>query len=85
VVGCRNCVGTATVTNTLLSSRGFRVNTQVVGELPNRPNTPDTRGHGASLQVTKHSEQQKVILGTHATSDPSPLDSKSRDSVPLGS
>jgi hypothetical protein len=61
-VGCRDSVGTATVTSTLLDSRGFRVDTHLVGVLPNRLNIPDARGHGASLQVTSHSEQHKVVL-----------------------
>jgi hypothetical protein len=33
-----------------------------VGALPNRLNIPDARGRGASLRVTSHPEQRKVVL-----------------------
>jgi hypothetical protein len=33
-----------------------------VGGHPNRLNIPDARGQGASLQVTRHPEQRKVVL-----------------------
>lgn len=33
-----------------------------MGALPNRLNIPDARGQGASLQVTRHSGQRKVVL-----------------------
>jgi hypothetical protein len=29
---------------------------------PRRLSIPDARGHGASLQVTKHPEQRKIVL-----------------------
>ena len=45
-----------------LDNRSARVHTQLVGALPKRLNIPDARGHGASLQVTRHPEQQKVVL-----------------------
>ncbi len=47
---------------TSLDSRSVRVQTQRMGALPNRLNIPDARGQGASLQVTRHSEQRKVVL-----------------------
>jgi hypothetical protein len=33
-----------------------------VGGYPNRLNIPDARGQGASLRVTRHHEQRKVVL-----------------------
>ena len=30
--------------------------------VPNRLNIPDTRGHGASLRVTRHADQRRVVL-----------------------
>ncbi|MGA3147769.1 MAG: hypothetical protein ABSF33_09855 [Acidimicrobiales bacterium] len=33
-----------------------------MGAIPNRLNIPDSRGHGASLRVTKHAKQHKVVL-----------------------
>ena len=41
---------------------GAEVHTQSVGALPNRLNIPDARGSGASLRVTRHSDQRKVVL-----------------------
>ena len=45
-----------------LDSKAFWGNTRVVGVPPNRLNIRDVRGRGASLQVTSHSEQRKVVL-----------------------
>lgn len=45
-----------------LDSRTSRVHTHLVGALPNRLNIPDARGRGASLRVTRHSAQRKVVL-----------------------
>jgi hypothetical protein len=33
-----------------------------MGANPNRLNIPDARGHGASLRVTRHPEQRKIVL-----------------------
>jgi hypothetical protein len=33
-----------------------------MGAHPNRLSIPDARGHGASLQVTRHPEQGKIVL-----------------------
>ena len=33
-----------------------------VGVIPNRLNIPDSRGSGAYLRVTRHPDQQKVVL-----------------------
>jgi hypothetical protein len=33
-----------------------------VSAVPNRLNIPDTRGHGASLRVTRHAAQHRVVL-----------------------
>lgn len=33
-----------------------------MGATPNRLNIPDSRGHGASLRVTRHAKQHKVVL-----------------------
>jgi hypothetical protein len=38
------------------------MHTQSVGGLPNRLNIPDSRGSGAYLRVTRHPDQQKVVL-----------------------
>jgi hypothetical protein len=55
-------VGRAEQTAWPLDSGTGRVHTHVVGALPNRLNIPDARGRGASLRVTRHSEQRKVVL-----------------------
>jgi hypothetical protein len=38
------------------------VHTRRVSGLPNRLNIPDARGSGAYLRVTRHPDQQKVVL-----------------------
>ena len=38
------------------------VHTLSVSGLPNRLNIPDARGSGAYLRVTRHPDQQKVVL-----------------------
>lgn len=45
-----------------LDTGSVEVHTHNVGSLPNRLNIPDARGGGASLQVTRHSGQRKVVL-----------------------
>ena len=45
-----------------LDTGSVEVHTLCVGSLPNRLNIPDARGRGASLQVTSHSGQRKVVL-----------------------
>ena len=42
--------------------RGWRYILKCVGAIPNRLNIPDTRGHGASLRVTRHAKQRRVVL-----------------------
>jgi len=42
--------------------RGWRCILTFVSAVPNRLNIPDTRGHGASLRVTRHADQRRVVL-----------------------
>ncbi len=45
-----------------VDSFGDAVHTFSVSGLPNRLNIPDARGSGAYLRVTRHPDQQKVVL-----------------------
>jgi len=45
-----------------VDSLGAEVHTLSVSGLPNRLNIPDARGSGAYLRVTRHPDQQKVVL-----------------------
>ena len=45
-----------------VDSPGGEVHTLSVSGLPNRLNIPDARGSGAFLRVTRHPDQQKVVL-----------------------
>jgi len=45
----------------LLDNKVVGAHTRAMGQ-PNRISIPDARGSGASLRVTRHSQQRKVVL-----------------------
>lgn len=46
----------------LVDTPNIEVHTLGVGGLPNRLSIPDARGTGAYLRVTRHPDQQKVVV-----------------------